>query len=489
MFNVCLFFLWFISAYGDLTPFLQSDFGRKAKNDSVKNVDAIYLINLDKRPEKLQKTLLQFTPYGVHPYRFSAIDGLTLPLKTVDQLGVVYKKGMIKGKQVQHYFTNGFSRLPHPVILNDSFDGNCCFSPWNYTLGTLGCYLSHLSILKNAFDCGYQTIWVMEDDVCLKDNPHRVSSWIEKLDTLIGVDGWDVLYTEIDRGDIPFEAYKNKGTYFQENPPALWRPDISRVFDENYFGKRTVLNEDFVHIHHKTRTHSMIIRRSGIEKILNFANEKHIFYPYDNELALVPGLKMICLNKNLTGCFTECSDTQSLAYNPGFQWDSYKKKVLEKAKKECQFSNSLTTEKVLNFVYHFYPEVCCVVETQRGEGTYPIINALEFLGTGSLEVIYKEPQSRSPLTNLTRSFRIQPKLTEFEKKMHQNESLDFLLVNLSELDGVMDLLSKVKKGKYICILRSDEAHRQDEVDFLLSRWEWLEEQSDGKKCMFFKKPA
>ena len=68
--------------------------------------------------------------------------------------------------------------------------------PW-----VIGCALSHLSVIRNAYDAGYQTIWVLEDDIAVEQDPHRLSALIDKLDSLVGKEGWDILYTDTDRTD------------------------------------------------------------------------------------------------------------------------------------------------------------------------------------------------------------------------------------------------------------------------------------------------
>jgi len=48
--------------------------------------------------------------------------------------------------------------------------------------GAIGIILSHLSVLQDAYDAGYETIWVMEDDIELLGNPHSVSDLISELE-------------------------------------------------------------------------------------------------------------------------------------------------------------------------------------------------------------------------------------------------------------------------------------------------------------------
>src|ERR1700744_788748 len=64
--------------------------------------------------------------------------------------------------------------------------------------GAIGIVMSHLSILQDAYDSGYETIWVMEDDIEFIRNPLVISDLIDKLDTIVGKSGWDILFTDRD---------------------------------------------------------------------------------------------------------------------------------------------------------------------------------------------------------------------------------------------------------------------------------------------------
>lgn len=45
--------------------------------------------------------------------------------------------------------------------------------------------------------------------------------------------------------------------------------------------------------------YSLIIRRSGIEKILNYFKTYRIYLPYDMDFWLAPDLKMYAVNKDI----------------------------------------------------------------------------------------------------------------------------------------------------------------------------------------------
>ncbi len=70
----------------------------------MKKIDFIYVLNLDQRPEKFEHTVQQLAPWGITPYRFSAVNGWELTLDTVTAVGVKYKKSMSLGDKMATYY-------------------------------------------------------------------------------------------------------------------------------------------------------------------------------------------------------------------------------------------------------------------------------------------------------------------------------------------------------------------------------------------------
>lgn len=240
----------------------------------MKNIDCIYMINLDERPEKYQKSIQELSPYGITPYRFSAVNGWKdLSIDAVNDLGVRFLPGM-KGGALSTRFINGIKGELEPVYEIMNKFGKVYFSGKS-SLGVLGCILSHLSILKHAFDQRYNTIWVMEDDICILKNPHILSKKIDELDRLIGDNGWDILFTDYDfrnsKGEyVPSRGYKPRPNY---KPKSLASLQINHQ-----------VGNSFRRVGGRFGTHSMIIRRSGIKKLLNFFQKYKLFHPMDMEL-------------------------------------------------------------------------------------------------------------------------------------------------------------------------------------------------------------
>lgn len=238
--------------------------------------------------------LNEFRPFGIEFYRFPAIYGWGLPLSVMDDLGVLFQPGMMeKAKESINYNgiiltdprTTADPEIPGEFhILGPQFYGKNCFSV-SMKGGAIGCTLSHLSVLQDALDSGYQTIWVLEDDVKVCEDPHQLSSYIDQLNASVGPDNWDILYTDCI-------------TYFKGHSDInwIWRPDIS--IDYSKLTKVKTIG-DFLQIGGRGNTHSMIIQRSGIKKILEFYKKHGMFVPYDQELSIVPGIRLYNLRKNL----------------------------------------------------------------------------------------------------------------------------------------------------------------------------------------------
>jgi GR25 family glycosyltransferase involved in LPS biosynthesis len=235
----------------------------------VRNIDYIYVINLDQRPEKFQLCLEQLNPYGISPYRFSAVNGWELSLEAINDLGVRYDSlTMTSDIWGTRYLLGGDGKPHHEII---QIPGEVYFSHC-MSKGAIGIVLSHLSVLKDAYESGYETIWVMEDDIAVIQNPHLLSGLIDQLDALVGKNGWDILFTDQDtkNGDgnyVPCQAYAKRPNFIPSNPQKfINRKEIDGVFRS---------------IGARYGAYSMIVRRSGMKKLLDFFRYYQIFLPFD----------------------------------------------------------------------------------------------------------------------------------------------------------------------------------------------------------------
>ncbi len=260
--------------------------GDKSGFHQMRNVDFIYMINLDQRPEKFQICLEKLRPHGIDPYRFSAVNGWELSLEAINDLGVKYEPWMNSGQWGTYFLIDGDGQAIHEIVGAIGRNYFChCMGP-----GMIGIVLSHLSILQDAYDSEYETIWVMEDDIEIIRDPHLISDLIERLDTLVGKDGWDLLFTDPD-------TKNGQGNYV----PCLsyaWRPNFAPE-NPGRFSERKEIGADFRKIGARYGAYSMIVRRSGMEKILNFFKRNEIFLPYDMEFTLPNDIRLFAVTQDV----------------------------------------------------------------------------------------------------------------------------------------------------------------------------------------------
>jgi len=258
----------------------------KTEGHSLENIDFIYLINLDERPEKYQLSIEQLTPYGIIPFRFSAVNGWKLSLEEINALATPYETRMGSGPWGTYYPLDGDGGPQHEVmqVPGRPYFAHCL------SKGAIGILLSHLSILKDAYDSGYETIWVFEDDIEVVQDPRVIPQLIKDLDEAVGKEGWDILFTDIDAksydgSSVPCFSY-------------AWRPDIPDI-DYERFARKNDVGTHFTQVGSRYGAHSMIIRRSGIEKLLDFYKTRSLFLPIDMEYTLPADIKLFSLKEDV----------------------------------------------------------------------------------------------------------------------------------------------------------------------------------------------
>jgi GR25 family glycosyltransferase involved in LPS biosynthesis len=277
-----------IFSFADIVDRLKKAEG-KSDIHSLESIDFIYMINLDQRPEKFTIASEQLHKYGIYPYRFSAVNGWELSLEAINDVGLKYQPGMMPLKAT--YYSIEGDGMPSYEFMRKFGKTYFCH---NMSRGSIGCALSHISVLKDAWDSGYERIWVLEDDIEAVGDPTTIPGLLDQLDALIGKDNWDVLFTD--------QNYRLPGGQYMVASGASERPDMDCSVKERYSAKYTLnedINADFRKVSARFATHSMIIQRSGIKKLLDFSLTRKIFLAYDLENYLVPGIKRYALTRDL----------------------------------------------------------------------------------------------------------------------------------------------------------------------------------------------
>lgn len=301
-----LIYLFFVILTSSLYPSIQQYFKKiedkqNFQEGQIRNIDFIYLINLDQRPEKYGHCLNELSPYGIYPYRFSAVNGWELSLEILNDVGVKYTTNMPKDILANCYLPNENFEVRHETM---HVVGRNYFTR-HMAPGTVGIVLSHLSILQDAYDSGYETIWVLEDDIEVIQDPHLLSSKIEELDALIGCINWDVLFTDQDS--------KNQNGDYVRCTASARRPNFTPR-NPNRFELREKISTSFSKIGARYGGYSMILRRSGIKKILDFIKTHQIFLPYDMDYILPNDIKLFSLNDDIVSTLKNALSDNGIAH-------------------------------------------------------------------------------------------------------------------------------------------------------------------------------
>jgi GR25 family glycosyltransferase involved in LPS biosynthesis len=259
----------------------------KSPIHKMEEIDFIYMINLDERPQKFEQTFNELSRFGIYPYRFSAVNGWKITTEAINQVGVKFSSDFGQQQFLGSIYReiDGVECLGNEILRPNGETFFCL----GMSRGAIGIVLSHLSILQDAYDSGFQTIWIMEDDVEAIENPRQMSKIIQKLDALI--EDWDILFTDIDTKDrngnhVPCRAIGAR--------PNVKIEPLSFFFDRFYS-----ISSDLSKIGMRYGAYSMIVRRSGMKKILDYYKTYGIFIPYDMDIWLNPDLEMYSVTRDI----------------------------------------------------------------------------------------------------------------------------------------------------------------------------------------------
>lgn len=267
-------------------PFLQK-VEKKRGRHAMEGIDFIYMINLDERPEKFYQSAKELQLYGINPYRFSAVNGWKLPTKAFDQIGMKLALGTLREPLIgSTYFEEDGKEYIHTEFMQEN--GPAYFIRY-LARGAIGIVLSHLSVLQDAYDSLYKTIWVMEDDVEVCVDPRQISSLLASLDKI--APDWDIFFTDTDTKDT---AGNHVSCGALAARPNVTIPPISTFFEKFY-----PLGNNFYRTGMRYGAYSMILRRSGIKKILDYYRAYRVFIPYDMDFWLSPNLLMVYYNQDI----------------------------------------------------------------------------------------------------------------------------------------------------------------------------------------------
>ncbi|MBN1914838.1 MAG: glycosyltransferase family 25 protein [Parachlamydiales bacterium] len=213
-------------------------------------VDCIYVINLDERPEKWNRMKELCLSQGLNANRVSAINGWKIPKAALKELSGPYPIRMLGG----HF----------------------------------GCLLSHISVLKDAWDRKFSLIWILEDDVEFVEDVRVIPNILERLTSLDP--NWDLFFTDPDSKNNQGQPIRSLAVDF--------RPDQDH-YPPAYYQKRISINNDITMIRQRFGSYSMFITRKGLEKMLHYFTHVYLWSPIDVDIHYVPDIRTYSAKRDL----------------------------------------------------------------------------------------------------------------------------------------------------------------------------------------------
>jgi hypothetical protein len=229
-------------------------------------VDCIYVINLDKRPEKWKRVKKSFDKRHLKVNRVSGIDGKLIPPSVLEELAGSYPNRLYPGE--------------------------------------IGCLLAHVSVIKDAYERGFQIVWIAEDDMFFLDNVKLIPYLLTKL-SRIDPD-WDIFYTDIDSRSLDGGHNPSLGSDF--------RPD--RVYeDRKHYHERTFVDYDIMKLGQRYGLYSTFMSRKGLKKVFDYFTHVYVWSPVDIEMHYIPGIRAYSVTQDIVTVCDPDSDTRDPTYD------------------------------------------------------------------------------------------------------------------------------------------------------------------------------
>lgn len=244
-----------------LEKYLKS-FQISENKSGIAGVDCIYVINLDKRREKWDRMKKLCEEQGLKINRVSGINGWKIPFEICKELAG-----------------------PYPVRMRG---------------GSLGCLLSHISVIKDAWERNFEVIWVMEDDLEFIEDIQWIPYLLGKLNKIDPY--WDIFFTDVDSKD------KNGNHLLSLSSDFRFDQDH---YPLEYYIEKIPVDEDIMMIRQRFGMYSFLITRRGMEKVLDYFTHVYLWTAVDIDIHYIPYIREYSARKDIISvwCNSIFSDT------------------------------------------------------------------------------------------------------------------------------------------------------------------------------------
>ena len=274
----------------------------KKIHSSIPGIDFVYVINLKKRPEKWQKCLNHLIQKDIEAQRIEAVDGSLLNLDMVASLTPNLNPSYIKKGKPGFFDQNlKWTKYDQKKIKKlESANQKFVYSKMN-TKGHLGAAFSHLTILKDAIDSGYENILVLEDDFQIEGSTNTIGLLIQEANQSLGAANWDIIFLD------NWHALEKEGIVELRKKPYLY-PNLETI-DMKEKSKVESLTERLNSIQSRYGLYSMVLSKRGVQKLYSYFKANKMLYPIDAEINNIPGIVLLEVKNHLITCDRSISDT------------------------------------------------------------------------------------------------------------------------------------------------------------------------------------
>jgi hypothetical protein len=294
--------------------------GKDKEYHKMSGIDFVYVITA-KKCNRFDDLKRSFSKYNVFPYRFTSFSPKDISHDTMFRTCL---RGSRRYKRIE---ANKLVVRRGKFVLDKRKmrSSRAGHIHRRMSLKALSRALSHISIIKDALDSGYEHIWIMDSGTTLRTDPNTLCTYLERADKEIP--DWTSIYTDFSERDAedylepighfygrPDVEFLEPDEYLvreeQNNDPYDYSDDeVDGGSDQDSSGgyqeredglEKGKLDDKFTHVGLLKGAHSYILNKKGMKLIMDWYLDHKIFIPYAQEIQIIPGMHPYCTPEPIT---------------------------------------------------------------------------------------------------------------------------------------------------------------------------------------------